>query len=94
LLGPDAGIRNAAEDLLRRGDDVLFVCEERADLRLPAFCGPIPKSTARERRAAGGGQSTYKPWHNKQTGKTYLRPDDGKCLHYYFYFIDEELGLG
>jgi hypothetical protein len=37
--------------------------------------------------------STYKPWHNKETGKTYLRPDDGKCLHYYFYFIDEELGL-
>jgi hypothetical protein len=37
--------------------------------------------------------STYKPWHNKQSGKTYLRPDDGKCLHYYFYFIDEELGL-
>ena len=20
--------------------------------------------------------------------------DDGKCLHYYFYFIDEDLGLG
>jgi len=38
--------------------------------------------------------STYKPWHNKNTGKTYLLPDDGKCLHYYFYFIDEELGLG
>ena len=37
--------------------------------------------------------STYKPWHNKQTGKTYLIPDDGKCLHYYFYFVDEELGL-
>jgi hypothetical protein len=37
--------------------------------------------------------STYKPWHNKETGKTYLVPDDGKCLHYYFYFIDEELGL-
>ena len=37
--------------------------------------------------------SSYKPWHNKETGKTYLRPDDGKCLHYYFYFIDEELGL-
>jgi hypothetical protein len=29
---------------------------------------------------------TYQPWHNKETGKTYLRPDDGKCLHYYFYF--------
>jgi len=37
--------------------------------------------------------STYKPWHNKQTGETFLKPDDGKCLHYYFYFIDEELGL-
>jgi hypothetical protein len=37
--------------------------------------------------------STYKPWHNKQTGKTYLAPADGKCLHYYFYFMDEELGL-
>src|ERR1700731_1063328 len=36
---------------------------------------------------------TYQPWHNKETGKTYLKPDDGKCLHYYFYFIDEELGL-
>jgi hypothetical protein len=37
--------------------------------------------------------STYKPWHNKQSGKTYLVPNDGKCLHYYFYFVDEELGL-
>src|SRR3954447_9584291 len=37
--------------------------------------------------------STYKPWHNKQTGRTYLLPDDGKCLHYYFYFMDEQLGL-
>jgi len=37
--------------------------------------------------------STYKPRHNKQTGKTFLIPDDGKCLHYYFYFVDEELGL-
>lgn len=37
--------------------------------------------------------STYQPWHDKQSGKTYLRPDDGKCLHYYFYFIDDELGL-
>lgn len=37
--------------------------------------------------------STFEPWHNKQTHKTYLRPDSGKCIHYYFYFIDEELGL-
>ena len=36
---------------------------------------------------------TYKPWHDKNTHETYLKPDQGKCLHYYFYFIDEELGL-
>src|SRR5205807_7409255 len=37
--------------------------------------------------------TTYQPWHNKPSGRTFLRYDDGKCLHYYFYFIDEELGL-
>ena len=37
--------------------------------------------------------TTYRPWHDKNSGRTYLRYDDGKCLHYYFYFIDEELGL-
>src|SRR5204862_3160263 len=36
---------------------------------------------------------TYKPWHDKHTHRTFLRPDTGKCLHYYFYFIDAELGL-
>jgi len=35
----------------------------------------------------------YQPWHDKKTHKTFLRPDSGKCLHYYFYFIDAELGL-
>ena len=37
--------------------------------------------------------SSYKPWHDKKTGKTFLKPDSGKCLHYYFYFIDKRLGL-
>jgi hypothetical protein len=36
---------------------------------------------------------SYQPWHDKASGKTYLKPDSGKCLHYYFYFIDEKLGL-
>jgi hypothetical protein len=36
---------------------------------------------------------SYKPWHDKNTHKTYLKSDDGKCLHYYVYFIDEDLGL-
>jgi hypothetical protein len=37
--------------------------------------------------------TTCQPWHDKQSGRTFLRYDDGKYLHYYFYFIDEELGL-
>ena len=36
---------------------------------------------------------SYRPWHDKASGKTYLRADMGKCLHYYFYFIDEHLCL-
>jgi len=36
---------------------------------------------------------SYRPWHDKTTGKTYVKRDSGKCLHYYFYFIDDELGL-
>jgi DNA-binding MarR family transcriptional regulator len=36
---------------------------------------------------------SYKPWHDKTTHNTYVKRDSGKCLHYYFYFIDEELGL-
>jgi len=39
------------------------------------------------------GCPSYKPWHDKASGKTFLRPEPGKCLHYYFYFIDEEFGL-
>lgn len=36
---------------------------------------------------------SYQPWHDKNNGKTYLRPRSGQCLHYYFYFIDEDYGL-
>lgn len=38
--------------------------------------------------------NTFKPWHDKTTGKTFLKSDTSKCLHYYFYFIDEQVGLG
>jgi len=34
----------------------------------------------------------FKPWHDKTTGKTGLRPTAGKCLHYYFYFLQPRLG--
>jgi len=37
--------------------------------------------------------STYRPWHDKTTGKTFFKADTSKCLHYYFYFIDRALGL-
>jgi len=35
----------------------------------------------------------YRPWHDKPSGKTFLRRKESKCLHYYFYFLDPELGL-
>jgi len=37
--------------------------------------------------------SSYLPWHDKVTGKTYLKPGSSKCMTYYFYFMDEQLGL-
>ncbi len=37
---------------------------------------------------------SYRPWHDKITGKTFLKGNQGKCLHYYFYFIDPYLGYG
>jgi hypothetical protein len=39
------------------------------------------------------GCQSYFPWRDKDSGKTYVKMTQGKCLHYYFYFIDEELGL-
>ena len=37
--------------------------------------------------------ASFQPWYDKATGKTFLKYKDGKCLHYYFYFIDPMLGL-
>lgn len=37
--------------------------------------------------------TTYQPWHDKATGRTGLKFKSGKCLHYYFYCLDPELGL-
>lgn len=36
---------------------------------------------------------TYKPWHDKVSGRTHFKSDNTKCLTYYFYFIDREFGL-
>jgi len=37
--------------------------------------------------------SSFEPWHDKTTHETFLKFSEAKCLHYYFYFIDEALGL-
>jgi hypothetical protein len=36
---------------------------------------------------------SFRPWHDKQTHRTHLKSRQGQCLHYYFYFIDVDLGL-
>jgi hypothetical protein len=36
---------------------------------------------------------SYRPWYDKASGKTLFKPITGKCLHYYFYFVDEQFGL-
>lgn len=37
--------------------------------------------------------STFEPWHDRQSGRTGLRGASGRCLHFYFYFMHERLGL-
>ncbi|MCP3878629.1 MAG: MarR family transcriptional regulator [Sulfitobacter sp.] len=37
--------------------------------------------------------SSFRPWYDKAKQQTSLKPTTGKCLHYYFYFIDEQFGL-
>ncbi len=37
--------------------------------------------------------TAYRPWYDKKKGHATLKPTSGKCLHYYFYFIDEAFGL-
>lgn len=75
-------------EFIRRLDDfrkearIKEIIEERGD-----HPGLVHIFSAMERCTA------FKPWHDKSTGRTTLIPDDGKCLHYYFYFIDEEVGL-
>jgi hypothetical protein len=38
--------------------------------------------------------ATYKPWHDKVSHRTFLKSAQGKCLHYYFYFNDPDIGFG
>ena len=83
-LAAEAGIavEHVTKSHVRKEAIVAKVLEQRGDH--PALVHVISAMEACD---------AYQPWHDKPTHKTYLRPDSGKCLHYYFYFMDAELGL-
>ena len=37
--------------------------------------------------------ATYRARYHNERGTASLRPDGGKCTHYYFYFMDRDLGV-
>lgn len=37
--------------------------------------------------------TSFQPWYDKKTQRTSLKTRQARCLHYYFYFIDADLGL-
>ena len=80
--GAGVTIEHIAKSHIRKEDVVAKVLAQRGE-----HSGLVHVLSAMEACPA------YRPWHDKQTGKTFLRPDTGKCLHYYFYFMDAELGL-
>ncbi len=91
-------IRQNAERISKEhGLEIVFI--NKSDIRKEA----IVEKTLSERGYHSGivqifsameSCSSYKPWHDKSSGKTFLKGSQSKCLHYYFYFIDEYLGLG
>ena len=83
-LAAEAGvtIEHIAKSHIRKEEVVARVLERRGD-----HPGLVHIISAMEACDA------YKPWHDKQTHKTFIRPDSGKCLHYYFYFQDAKFGL-
>jgi hypothetical protein len=83
-LAAEAGvsIEHVANTHIRKEDIVARVLKQRGD-----HPGLVHVLSAMEACDA------YKPWHDKQTHKTFVRPDSGKCLHYYFYFQDAKFGL-
>lgn len=84
MLAKEAGveIQHVAKAHIRKEDLVAAVLKERGES--PGLVHIISAMEACD---------AYAPWHNKVTHKTYLRATPGKCLHYYFYFLDEDLGL-
>lgn len=75
-------IEHIAKNHIRKEGVVAKVLERRGDQ--PGLVHVISAMEACD---------AYKPWHDKRTHRNHVRPDSGKCLHYYFYFMDAELGL-
>ena len=83
-LAAEAGvtIEHIARNHIRKDEVVARVLEQRGDRP-----GLVHILSAMEACDA------YQPWHDKRTHQTFVRPDGGKCLHYYFYFLDARFGL-
>ncbi len=83
-LAASAGIEieHVRKEHIRKEDIVAKVLERRGDH--PGLVHVISAMEACQ---------SYKPWHDKASHKTFLKPDSGKCLHYYFYFMDPVVGL-
>jgi len=75
-------IQHISQAHVRKEDVVAAVIKQRGDQ--PGLVHVISAMEACD---------AYEPWHDKKTHQTFLRHTSGKCLHYYFYFIDASLGL-
>jgi hypothetical protein len=82
LAATGAMIQHLARSHIRKEEVVERVLKQRGD-----HPGLVHIISAMETCDA------YRPWHDKKTHKTFIRPDSGKCLHYYFYFVDAAFGL-
>jgi hypothetical protein len=75
-------IQHVSKSHVRKEDIVARVLEKRGD-----HPGRVHIISAME------ACDSYQLWHDKATGKTFVRPDSGKCLHYDFSMLDAAFGL-
>jgi hypothetical protein len=90
-------IANAQELAARNGLEIEYIRKPRAFRKEDRIAEILA------RRGTGEGlvhifsclelSETYKPWHDREGGGYYFNKGETKCLCYYFYFIDKELGL-
>jgi hypothetical protein len=83
-IAAEAGVRieHMAKASVRKEDVVARMLEQHGD-----HPGLVHIISAME------SCTCYRPWRDRATGKVFVRPDTGKCLHYDFYFLDPEFGL-